>query len=64
MTSEVRDADRIVTVCSACKRACCWQGIFYCDEYKTAGTIDMRVGDLAGLDLEHPSYWQPESWKP
>ena len=55
----IYEADRLVTVCSECKRASCWQGIFYCDDYRTAGTVDMRVGDLALLDREHPSYWRP-----
>ena len=46
-----------VTVCSACKRASCWNGIFYCDDYKKAGTIEMTVADLRKLGLEHPDYY-------
>lgn len=46
-----------VTVCSACLRASCWQGIFYCDDYQIAGTVDKTVSELAELDREHPSYW-------
>lgn len=47
-----------VVVCDACLRASCWQGIFYCDDYKTAGTIEKTVEELRQLAREHPSYWE------
>jgi len=51
-------ADHKVTVCSACLRASCWQGQFYCDEYRTAGTVVKTVAELrAGQYGEHESYW-------
>ena len=50
-----------VTVCSACLQASCWQGLFYCDEYKTAGTVEKTIEELTALNLEHPSYWHSES---
>ena len=43
-------------VCDACLRAVCWWGIFYCDEYQTAGTTKMKVRDLIKLGREHKSY--------
>lgn len=46
-----------VTVCSACLQATCWQGLFYCDEYRTAGTVEKTPKLLKELDLEHPDYW-------
>ena len=49
---------RTVTVCSACLQASCWQGAFYCDEYKTAGTVEKTIAELKKLALEHPSYWR------
>jgi hypothetical protein len=49
--------DRLVTVCSACLRASCWQGKFMCDEAQTASTRQMPVAELRQLKLEHPSYW-------
>ena len=49
---------RLVTVCDACQQASCWQGIFYCDDYQTAGTVDKTVAELTELGLEHPSYWE------
>jgi hypothetical protein len=52
---------RKITVCSACKRATCWWGIFYCDEYKTAGTVEMSIDKLRRLKLEHPSWWTRKS---
>lgn len=54
----LRDEDqRKVTVCSACLTASCWHGAFYCDDYKTAGTVEKTVAELRALDLEHPTYW-------
>lgn len=57
MADEIQEAT--VTVCSACLRACCWQGEFYCNDYKTAGTVEKPISELAELSREHPSYW----WK-
>ena len=47
-----------VVVCDHCLRASCWQGIFYCDKYKTAGTTEKTVAELRALKREHPSYWK------
>lgn len=52
-----RDDERLVTVCDKCLQASCWQGLFYCDDYVTAGTVDKTVAELKKLNLEHPSYW-------
>jgi hypothetical protein len=49
--------DRLVTVCAKCLTASCWHGIFYCDEYMTAGTVDRTIADLRKLALENPCYW-------
>lgn len=48
---------RTVTVCSACLRASCWQGHFYCDDAKSARTVEKTVSELATVAREHPSYW-------
>lgn len=48
----------IVTVCNSCLTAACWQGCFYCEKFKTAGTTERTVGELRRLNLEHPSYWE------
>lgn len=32
-----------ITVCSKCLQESCWQGEFYCEEYKTAGTVEIEV---------------------
>lgn len=55
-----RDMERKVTVCAACLRASCWQGKFYCDEYRAASTTEKTVSDLMVLGLEHASYWEPK----
>jgi hypothetical protein len=52
--------DREVTVCAACFRACCWQGVFYCDDYKSASTTTRTVRQLRELALEHSDYWRPQ----
>jgi len=49
-----------ITVCGNCLRASCWQGIFYCDQYKNAGTIGMPISKLKEMALEDPSYWSEE----
>jgi hypothetical protein len=49
---------RLVTVCASCMRACCWQGEFYCDNYKGAGTTRKTVAELrAGNYGESEHYW-------
>jgi acyl-coenzyme A thioesterase PaaI-like protein len=50
----------LITVCDACLQASCWQGIFYCQEFKTAGTIDLSVNRLRKLKREHPCYWDKD----
>jgi len=49
---------RIVTVCEACERACCWQGEFMCDDARHAGTAKKTIRELKDLDLENPCYWE------
>ena len=50
-----------VTVCEACRRASCWQGEFYCEEYRTAGTVQETRSALALLALESKHYWTPKA---
>jgi hypothetical protein len=52
------DDNRRVTVCSVCVTASCWNGLFYCDGYKEAGTVDLTVAQLRALNREHPDYWR------
>lgn len=49
--------DRTVVVCDMCKRASCWQGKFYCDDYKKSGVMSMTVGELRSLGRENEEYW-------
>jgi len=51
---------RLVTVCSECKQASCWQGKFYCDKAKMAGTVELTVAQLREMALEHPDNWRAE----
>lgn len=32
----------LITVCSECKMATCWQGIFMCDDAVSARMVDYR----------------------
>ena len=52
------DEPVMVAVCSACKRASCWQGVFLCDAARGAGTIKMPVHALRDLALENEDYWK------
>lgn len=54
----MKEADRLVTVCSACLTAACWEGIFYCQDYRTAGTVQMTVAQLRQMARESPDYWR------
>lgn len=50
----------LITVCDSCLQASCWQGIFYCDDYKTAGTVQKTREELEALGREHHSYWKTD----
>ena len=56
MTADATE-DRMVTVCDACFTACCWQGIFLCEESRSAGTTELPVSKLREMALEHSDYW-------
>ena len=45
-----------VRVCSSCYRASCWHGKFYCEGYKTAGTVDVHIDYLHKWNLEHSDH--------
>lgn len=49
--------DFLITVCTECKRACCWQGEFMCDAARTADITELTVAELKALqptmDGEH-----------
>ena len=57
--------EETVTVCASCLRASCWQGEFYCEDYKSAGTVEKTIDELLALDLEHWSHFHADitSWK-
>lgn len=59
LTVELKDTD-LITVCDKCFQASCWQGEFYCEQYKTAGVVKMEARALRKLRLEHPHYWENE----
>jgi len=47
-----------ITVCDKCLRACCWQGIFMCDDAHDAGTTERTIEQLKKMRLESPDYWK------
>ena len=54
------DDERTIIVCAACLRACCWQGIFYCEDADVADITEKTIAQLRELDLEHSDYWREE----
>lgn len=52
--------DYLVTVCSACRTASCWHHEFVCDDYRSAGVIDLPASELRKLGLEHESNYSVE----
>ncbi len=55
--------DLQITVCDACLCASCWQGEFYCEEARSAGTVrktitEMRALHEAGEIAESPDWWE------
>lgn len=55
-TAHQRLMDYDLDVCDKCLRAVCWWGIFYCDEYQTAGITKRKVRNLIKLGREDKSY--------
>lgn len=59
-------ATELITVCDSCYHASCWQGIFYCDEYKTAGTTERtrkelkKIAEQGICTAENSDYWSSE----
>jgi len=51
------DDERIIIVCEACERACCWQGNFMCDDARHAGTAKKTIRELKNLNIENSFYW-------
>lgn len=60
---ELLPDERLVTVCDKCLMACCWRGVFMCDEARTAGTVDKPVRELRALGREHESYWSASAYE-
>ena len=54
---------RTIVVCSECKMATCWYGLFMCDKAQSAGVVEMTIRALRKLKREHPSYWTEEAVK-
>jgi len=48
---------KLISVCSSCLKASCWQGYFYCDEYKNADVLQKTREELEGLNYEDSGYW-------
>lgn len=52
----------LITVCSDCLRASCWQGEFFCDSaLDPDSSITQKTrGELRELDLEDSRYWKTD----
>lgn len=52
--------NEMITVCDQCFMACCWQGIFMCDNARDAGTVKKSRQELIALNLEHHCYMKSD----
>jgi hypothetical protein len=53
-----KSKEKLITVCAACLRASCWQGVYYCDEASNSATVQLPRSKLIALRREHPSFWR------
>lgn len=58
-TKQTHDESRLVTVCSECLRASCWQGMSFCDVAQWSSTVDKPISELRRLGYESPKFWEP-----
>lgn len=49
--------DWTITVCCSCLTSTCWQHIFLCEDYMTAGIKEITIREARRLNRENPSYW-------
>jgi hypothetical protein len=56
-TGTKRDDNRLVTVCSECLQASCWQGHFHCKDHKKASAEELPIRVLRKLNFEVSNYW-------
>jgi hypothetical protein len=55
------DENKVIEVCSECKRASCWYGMFMCEHSMEAGTELRTVKELRGMNThESEDYWSDE----
>ncbi len=50
----------VVTVCSECLKASCWQGVFMCDEARGADTTTRTRKQLMDLGYENTDYMKTD----
>lgn len=46
----------LITVCASCLCASCWQGVYLCENWQTAGTVQMTREELLKLDCEFEEF--------
>lgn len=56
-------SEKMVKVCSVCRKASCVHGIFVCDSYKTADIIELPISLLRSLWYEDEHYWDEAYWE-
>lgn len=52
--------NKIVEVCSECKCASCWYGIFMCNESASADLEKYTVAELRVFDVENECNWSDD----
>ena len=53
----MRRKERLITVCSECLKASCWQQVFCCEKFQSAGITRLAESRLRELNREPCDYW-------
>lgn len=49
---KINDGSDEITVCASCLTQACWNGTFYCENYKDADVLELTVAELSEM-LKH-----------
>ena len=60
--------NKIIEVCSSCKMACCWHGMFFCEDSAESDIEKFTVKELRAMNNmngnnESEDYWSDEHMK-
>jgi hypothetical protein len=61
--AKAKRRDYWVEVCDSCRKASCWHGLFFCDDYMVAGTVRVKASVLRREKREHTSLFSQKTLK-